>query len=642
VLLMSSLSDQRQHALTLAEGMTREMRDNQTRLEESLNQIQALMDSAVAGIITIDATAIVRSFNPAAERVFGYAADEVIGRNVKMLMPDPYHREHDGYVRNYTTTGVPKIIGIGREVVGRRKDGSTFPMDLAVSKTTAQGAPLFIGLVSDITGRKEAEAALRDSRDQLAVASRAKSDFLANMSHEIRTPMNAVMGLARILLDTELTPRQRDYLGRLHNASHSLLGILNDILDYSKIEAGKLSLEAIDFALSDILNHTTSLFGLGAEEKGVALVLDVADDVPPLVVGDPLRLKQIINNLVGNAVKFTASGSIRVSLRCVARDGDAFVLAVAVSDSGIGMTPEQVQRLFTTFEQADASTTRQYGGTGLGLTICKRLVELMGGEIHVESQRGIGSRFHFTVRLKVSRFNSAQELSTKRPPATGIAGYLTRTLDGMQLLVVDDDPTNQWVAREMLGKMGARVTLANNGREAVDRVREHHFDAVLMDLQMPEMGGIETTQSIRALPDRAGLPIIAMTAAVQTSDREASRAVGMNDFIAKPIELDALTTVLRRWVTPNAGIATPPPRSQTARVELSAAAVAAHINEIHSTLQRSGVVRSATLDALDAHFVGTSAAPLWAALFAQINNFDYARARNTLTRLAAHENIIPT
>ncbi|EIC19378.1 PAS domain S-box protein [Thiorhodovibrio frisius] len=451
-------------------------------------------------------------------------------------------------------------------------DGSVRHLQAAaIIEEDAAGNPRrLVGINRDLTDQKAAETALLAAKQeaetaasQAAAANRAKSEFLANMSHEIRTPMNAVMGLAQLLLGTELSTRQRDYLTKLYNAAHSLLGILNDILDYSKIEAGKLDLETVDVEMAELLESSANLFSLAVEDKGLELIVEIDPDIPPILLGDPLRLRQIMNNLLGNAVKFTPKGHITLSMRLVERQGDEVTLKVSVQDTGIGMTSEQVGRLFRAFEQADASTTRRFGGTGLGLTITKYLVDMMGGEISVESQPEQGSTFGFQVRLQVSPTPAKNDAAGHLPgtrtliaddqkSARDVRNMRSRThrIRGAQILLVEDNPTNQLVACDLLEKMGLVVTLANNGREAVEQAAARRFDAILMDLQMPEMDGLEATRRIRALPQGPDVPIIAMTAAAMTADREASQSAGMNDFLAKPIDIAELTTALLRWISP--------------------------------------------------------------------------------------------
>jgi len=411
-------------------------------------------------------------------------------------------------------------------------------------------AGVWNGYAMDITERKGLEADLAASQDAANAANRAKSEFLANMSHEIRTPMNAIIGLSHLTLKTDLNHRQRDYLTKISGAAQSLLRIVNDVLDVSKIEAGQLQLEHIRFNIHTIFDDLISIVGHRVAEKGLELRMDIAPDLPAHLLGDPLRLSQVLLNLTNNAVKFTPRGFVAVHAHVAEHVGDGVRVKFAIEDTGVGLTQEQAGRLFRPFVQADSSTTRQFGGTGLGLSISKRLVELMGGEIGVESASGRGSTFWFTITLARAPFAEPPPVAASVVPAT--------SLRGARVLLAEDNPINQQVAVELLQGAGVAVDVAANGQEALNAVQARAYDAVLMDLQMPVMDGLQATKAIRAVPKLDQLPIIAMTASVMAGDRDRCIEAGMNDHISKPISIEQLMTTLARWLPARSAAAAAP------------------------------------------------------------------------------------
>ena len=381
------------------------------------------------------------------------------------------------------------------------------------------------------------------ARAQRAVAATVvKSAFLANMSHEIRTPLNGMLGTAELLLGTPLDARQRDYVETLRSSTESLLGVLSDILDLSKLEAGRLQLAPTPFDLLETVREVISILGPRAADKGLALQVTYPSDVPRHFVGDRGRIRQILVNLVSNAIKFTERGSVRIVVDGRANAEEGAWLELCVADTGIGMGAEALERIFEKFGQADPSATRRHGGAGLGLTICRHLVDLMAGRIEVESHEGKGASFRVGLPLRAGAGHALDGVSVEPPPPD--------SFPGARVLVVEDNLVNRKVALAMLERLACRVDHACDGAEALERVSAGDHDLVFMDCQMPRMDGYAATEAIRALPDRvrASLPVVALTANAMEGDRERCLEAGMNDYLAKPVRFDALREMLARWL----------------------------------------------------------------------------------------------
>ncbi len=420
-------------------------------------------------------------------------------------------------------------------------------------------------LVGDIN---ELTSGLAKAKDAAELASRSKGEFLATMSHEIRTPINAVVGMAYLALKTDLTGQQRDYIEKIRAAGGHLLELVNDVLDVAKIESGKLELELAAFGLDQLVERVASIADVRASQKGLALKLHVDPAIPRELEGDSLRIGQILLNYINNAVKFTASGFVEVRASLAGKTQGGCRILFEVTDSGIGLSEEQMSRLFGLFQQADASTTRKYGGTGLGLAIARQLAERMGGEVGVRSSLGIGSTFWAVIEVGVREAGAAEEAEQKQKALTS-AQHLR--FDGARILLAEDNLFNQQIAREMLEQAGATVTLASDGREAIDQATANTFDCILMDVRMPGIDGLQATQALRGLPATASVPIIAMTANAMVEDREECLRVGMNDFIPKPVNPDQFLEILGKWVAPSASRATSDPaQAATRQAERSA------------------------------------------------------------------------
>ena len=652
--------------------VTAVVRDATDRMKTQA-KFSGLLEAAPDAMLGVDGSGLIQLVNTQAEKLFGWTRNELLGRPIETLVPERARGPHREHRAGYFAEPVVRAMGAGIDLSARRKDGTEFPAEISLSSIETEDGLLVTAAVRDVSERKAFEAVVARARDTAEKAARSRQEFLANMSHEIRTPMNAIIGMTSLLLDTPMDRQQRDFVETLRTSGEHLLAIINDILDYAKIDAGKLVLEEVAFEVRDWLGETLDLVTLQAHEKDLELACDVAPDVPAVVVGDPARTRQVLVNLLANAVKFTHRGEVVVRVEAERADADGIWLRFVVSDTGIGVAPERIDSLFEPFIQADSTTTRIYGGTGLGLAISRRLVESMGGTMDMQSVPGVGTTVQFcfpVVRRQEARTAVPAGLAGRRVlvvddnatnrqilevwahqhemecvSAAGGAEALTLLdpdhpfdfalldldmpgMDGSELgrelrgrvpairlvllqstspvrpagvdvfdavvakpprpeklhevmvelhrtgrvkdavtapedsvfslphgprrlsiLVVEDTPVNQKVAQHLLARFGFRSDVAASGQVALSALEQRAYDLVLMDIQMPEMDGLEATRRIRARWPERDLHIVAMTANVATEDVRRCYEAGMDAFLPKPIDVASLARMLRELLT---------------------------------------------------------------------------------------------
>lgn len=556
-------------------------------------RMRTVIETVGEGIITLDEQSNIESFNEAASEIFGYTQEEIIGQKITQLMPEHMRDPHMAGMQKFLKTGEGTVIGKKSvELPAVRKDGSMIQIELTVNAIQIDDHYLFVGITRDISERKKAELKLRFAKQQAERANQAKSDFVANMSHEIRTPMNAVLGMAQLLGRTRLLPEQKKYLDMITSSGKSLLGILNDILDFSKIEAGKMELAPTGFLLNDVLSSVANLMSVNAAHKNLELIINVDEKIPLMLRGDAHRLQQILINLVSNAIKFTEQGEVSLKVKALenayAENSEALQLEFCVQDTGIGMTDAQLARLFTPFTQADSSTTRRFGGTGLGLTISRRLVELMGGTIEVNSVAGQGSEF--VIRIPFTR---AQHQMQKNPPPF---------MRDLRLLVVENNESSRAALQTIMHSWAWQVDAVASGQEAIEKARENQsYDAILVDWQMPDTTGLAVIESLRGLFAEKSPPIILVVNAyghekILQQEKTLRAAQRPSVFLFKPFTSSSVFDTLHEALSG---------KSQETKIQRATARVNGHIllvedNEFNQIVAREIITQAgATLEIAD-------------------------------------------
>jgi len=552
LIVARDLSTQRQQAIGQLhqEISERQLVEQELRLSES--KLNSIFTSVPEAIVVADARGRIVQCNVATAEIFGFLPQELEGQNINVLMQAQEHDAHDGYLRAYAQTGTKRMLNQPRILKGMRKDGTLFPVRVTVKETRVDDAHFFIGVIQDFTAIQHAQDLLIDAKNKAEQANRMRGEFLANMSHEIRTPMNGILGMTELAMTTENNQTQKEYLSLARDSASHLLHIINQILDFSKIEAGALELEELTVCPAQLVRHTVRSLEQLAQAKGVALKVDNAPALPELVWMDPVRVRQVLTNLVGNAIKFTEDGTVTVQTKVLpCAEPNAVLMQLSVTDTGIGFDASRAEALFSPFTQADGSITRSFGGTGLGLAITRSLMQLMGGDVTAKSEQGQGACFTITLPLR-------RVLETTSE--TVVAGALPMDVEGpvakpLSVLLVEDHEINRKLAQIMLQRMGHTFVLANDGQQALDCLDKEHFDVVLLDVMMPVMDGLTALHIWREREVERQLPrttVLMVTAHAMTGDRERFMAAGADGYVSKPMSELSLRKEINRACLRNA------------------------------------------------------------------------------------------
>jgi len=534
------------HALNaFAENQQHATERLEHEVAEKTSHLSSVVNSLVDGLITIDNLGTVKSFNPAAERIFGYAPDEVIGRNVKMLMPEPYHSEHDGYLKHFHDTGEKKVIGIGLEVEGRRKDGSTFPLDLAVNAMDLNGGSAYVGIIRDITRRKQTDEALQQAKDTAEKANAAKSEFLSSMSHELRTPMNAILGFAQLLEshpDEPLSEEQAECVRHILKGGNHLLQLINEVLDMARIEAGRVTVSIEAVHPRPLVDTCLEMIGSMADKRGIQIHDQTSGRDLPAVRADYTRFKQVLLNLLSNAVKYNRkNGEIWLQCQPVAAD----MLRMSVRDSGPGIPAEKREQVFVPFNRLGAEGSA-IEGTGIGLTIAKQLVELMGGHIGFDSEPDVGSTFWVELPLQGESPPQVMAQESKSPVAIESTAK-ARTVK--TLLYVEDNPANMSLMEHIIGRMAhIELITAHNAELGLEMAESKQPDLIIMDINLPGMDGFEALRHLQQDDLTKDIPVIALSANAMEKDIKRGLAAGFLRYLTKPIQISEVHAALHEML----------------------------------------------------------------------------------------------
>jgi PAS domain S-box-containing protein len=510
-------------------------------------QIQAMLDIAPDSIIVINDRGVIEGLNAATELLFGYSEKELMGKNVSLLMERTDAQHHNYYISRYIKTGKRQMDNQSRELSGRRCDGSRVPILLSIGEFEVNGKKKFAAFINNISRQKQTEYELQQARDVAEAANQSKSRFLATMSHEVRTPLNGILGMAELLSEMSLTEVQKQYIDNIRISGHSLLAIINDVLDFSRLESNRLTLHNEEFKLKQLLENISKIFRPLIEAKNLVFITRFDFESDYTVQGDPQRLQQILNNLLNNALKFTYQGHIEFNVYLQVIETDHLQVLFEVKDTGIGIDEKSQAHLFQPFSQVDDSPSRRFGGSGLGLAICKRLVAIFEGKIGVESALMQGSRFWFSIPMSGRMLMRQKKLDT----VSTVEKKNLRFKSNISILVAEDNLINQIFIQESLQRLGATVTVAETGIEALKMVKINTYDVILMDCHMPEMDGFTTVVKIREweqTEQRQLIPIIALTANAMSGERERCLNIGMNDYLTKPVPRELLLRTLQHWL----------------------------------------------------------------------------------------------